>query len=65
MDNTGLRQAGIAFESMMLEMVLRPLASGAGPLAECGVGALAGAVARADRSGFGALIASSLQSRAR
>lgn len=65
MDSTGTHQAGIAFESMMLEMVLRPLGSGAGPLADYGVGALAGAIARADHSGFGALIASRLQSGAR
>lgn len=58
--NSAVR-AGIAFEAMLLEPVLRPLLGALGDLGGYGIDVLARDLASHDRSGFAALIDAALE----
>jgi hypothetical protein len=59
-DSQGAQRIGVAFEAMLLQMALRPLAAGVDALGDYGIGLLAQSIAEHDAGGFGALIAARL-----
>lgn len=58
-------RVGAAFEALLLEALLKPMASGAGEFGDVGLAAVAQHVAEADAHGFGALVALRLNDHAR
>ncbi len=65
MDSATLRSVGAAFEAMLLQQCLAPLANGAGPVGSVGMASLAQAIAERDEAGFGAALATQLADRVR
>ena len=60
-----LQCVGTAFESLLLQTMLRPMFSGNKAFGDYGVSALAQSIAARDTHGFGALIAARLDGRVR
>ncbi len=64
-DSIAARQVGAAFEAMLLEECLKPLAQGNDSLGNYGIEAVSRAIAQHDAVGFGAVLASRLLPDAR
>jgi hypothetical protein len=60
MDSAIARRAGVVFESMLLEMALKPLAANMDALGDYGIGLLAQEIAKSDVTGFGDALAHQL-----
>jgi hypothetical protein len=60
-DSTAALKAGVAFETMLLEPILQPIAGQADSLGAYGIGLLAQRIAEQDTHGFAALIAARLE----
>lgn len=63
MDNAAARQAGTVFETLVVQMLLAPLAREESVLGAYGTACIAESIARADGRGFGALVAQALERR--
>jgi hypothetical protein len=63
MDSVAARRAGEMLEAMLFVPMLRPMIAGAGTLGDYELDLLAQEIARHDRAGFAALIATQLESR--
>ncbi len=62
MDTSSAQRVGIAFETLLLSSVLKPLAAGFdNALGDYGTSVIAQSIAEHDRNGFGALIARSVE----
>ena len=61
MDYIVARQAGAAFEALMLERMLAPLQASFGEFGDVVVGACARSIAQSDAGGFGSLVMHALE----
>ncbi|HVA27475.1 MAG TPA: hypothetical protein VNF68_04810 [Candidatus Baltobacteraceae bacterium] len=60
-----MQRVGVAFESLLLEAILRPALAGNAAFGDYGVTALAQSISARDTHGFGALMAARLDERVR
>lgn len=63
MDSAAAKQTGIAFESMLLAPLLRPLLSKADVFGDYGLELLAEQIARSDTQGFAAIVVARFEGR--
>ena len=60
-----MQRVGVAFESLLLEAMLRPMFARSDAFGDYGVTAVAQTIAARDTHGFGALLAARLDGRVR